>query len=388
MDSVTTTRRKFFKLGASMVLATTASSAGAAVRFKRKSPASLDLVEVGILTTAGGHSKGIWTKFSNPTEGSSRRTGMIVTKVWTLKDDVADFYKKTFGVERENKMEGMIGKVDGVLVDDFYGVAYNYKMARPYLEAGVPTFVNRPFGDSMKKVRDMTTRAKKDGAPLMTASSFEHIKEVHTVRKKVKLDEITGYEAWNSCSDYYSHGLHGVWWAYAAVGGSIKAVSMKSKNWRTCANPHDPEKSGITYVIYKDRGKVGPFIGKINEGQMPEVGGNNCSIVIQPGNQTHIHHWVDSWGRDQYLWIPMLHRIQHMFETGEMYQTYDEIEEKCAMFIGAFYSHLEREGKMVFLDNIPESWAIGSPHGVGSATEIDKIYAEYFGQETGAITPE
>ena len=238
----------------------------------------------------------------------------------------------------------------------------------------------------MLKARHLTDSARKGGAPLMTGSDWEHLKEVHTVRSKVKLEEITGYEAWNSSADYYSHGIHGLWLAYAAVGGGIHSVSFKSKDWRTGVNPHDPEKSGITYVVYKDRGK-GPFIGKINEGQMPGIGGNNCAIIIQPGNQTFINHWVDEWARDEFEWLPMLHRIQRMFETGNMYQTYDEILEKTSMFIAAFYSYLEMKGAMVSLDTVPEDWAIGSPYRDEKAKGYIEPYIKLFGEEKGVIQP-
>ncbi|MFC1693400.1 hypothetical protein ACFL1R_07840 [Candidatus Latescibacterota bacterium] len=379
-------RRRFLKIGASMILVTSALSANAKVIFKRKSPASKELLEVGLILGAGGHSNGIWGNYLNPPAGEVRRTGMVYTKVWSADPKVAEGFREKYGTEIVKKFDGMIGKVHGMIVDDFYAVTYNYKLARPYLEAGIPTFVNRPYADSMMKARDMVNCARKGNAPLMTGSSWEHLKEVHTVRRKVKLDEITGYEAWNSCSDFYSHGLHGVWWAYATAGGGIEAVSMKSKDWRTCANPHDPEKSSITYVEYKDRGK-GPFIGKINEGQMPGIGGNNCAIVFQPENQTHIHHWVDQWGRAEFAWLPMLHRVQWMFETGKLFQTHEEILEKTAMFIAAFHSHLEKGGKMVELDTLPEDWAIGSPYLNEKSKAYIDPYIKLFGEEKGALQP-
>ena len=384
--NINASRRRFLKIGSSMILASTARSSSAKVLFKRKSPVSRELLEVGLILGSGGQSNGIWGKYLNPPEGEIRRTGMIFTKVWSADPKVAEGFSKKTGVEIVKNFDDMVGKVHAMFVDDFFAVAYNYKLARPYLEAGIPTFVNRPYADSMLKARDMVNRAKKGGAPLLTGSDWEFLKEVHTVRKKVKLEEITGYEAWNSSADYYSHGLHGVWFAYTACGGGIHSVSLKSKNWRTCVNPHDPEKCGITYVLYKDRGK-GPFIGKINEGKMPGIGLNNCAIIIQPGDQTHIHHWVDSWGRGEFAWLPMLHRIPRMFETGDMYQTHDEILEKTAMFIAAFRSHLEMEGKMVSLDTLPEDWAIGSPYRDENSKAAIEPYIKLFGKEKGAIQP-
>jgi len=74
-----------------------------------------------------------------------------------------------------------------------------------------------------------------------------------------------------------------------------------------------------------------------------------------------------------------------MFETGGMHQPHEEIEEKCAMFIGAFHSCLERDGKMTALDEIPDDWAIGSPYGYND-DEIE-AYARLFGREKGKIQP-
>ena len=379
-------RRRFLKIGTSMILACAAPSSNAEVIFKRKSPASRELIEVGLILGAGGQSNGIWGRLLNPPEGDVRRNGMVFTRVWSADPIIAERFSTKFGVEIVKNFDDMVGKVHAMFVDDFFAVAYSYKLARPYLEAGIPTFINRPFADSMVKARDIVHHAKKGGAPLLTGSDWEFLKEVHTIKAKVKLDEITGYEAWNSSGDYYSHGLHGVWMAYTAIGGGIHSVCFKSKDWRTCVNPHDPEKCGITYVLYNDRGK-GPFIGKINEGQMPGIGLNNCAIVIQPGNRTHIHHWVDTWGRDEFAWMPMVHQIQRMFETGHMYQTHDEIVEKTAMFIAAFHSYLEKDGRMVSLDSLPEDWAIGSPYRDKNAKAAIDPYIKLFGEEKGVLKP-
>ena len=385
-ENINASRRRFLKIGSSMILASAAQPSSAKVLFKRTSPASRELLEVGLILGHGGQSNGIWGRLLNPPEGDVRRTGMLFTRVWSADPIVAERFSKKFGVEIVKNFDSMVGKVHAMFVDDFFAAAYDYKLAQPYLEAGIPTVVRCPQADSMLKARHMVNSARKGGAPLMTGSDWEHLKEVHTVRSKVKLEEITGYEAWNSSADFYSHGIHGLWLAYAAVGGGIHSVSFKSKDWRTGVNPHDPEKSGITYVVYKDRGK-GPFIGKINEGQMPGIGGNNCAIILQPGNQTFINHWVDEWARDEFEWLPMLHRIQRMFETGNMYQTYDEILEKTAMFIAAFYSYLEMEGNMVKLDSLPEDWAIGSPYRDEKAKGYIEPYIKLFGKEKGVIQP-
>lgn len=89
---------------------------------------------------------------------------------------------------------------------------------------------------------------------------------------------------------------------------------------------------------------------------------------------------MNEWGIDEFMWLPMLHRIQWMFETGEMPQNHEQIIEKCKLFIGAFYSHFELEGKMISLENVPEDWIIGSPDNYGSLDEIE-MYGKLLGKE-------
>jgi len=375
-----------------MILASAASSSGAEVLFKRKSAVSKELLEVGLILGAGGStnwgSGGIWDRLLNPPPGFPRRTGMLFTKVWSADPQIAEQFSKKTGIEVVKNFDSMVGKVQGMFVDDFFAAAYNYKLAEPYMEAGIPTYINRPFADSMTKARFIVNCSKKGNAPLITASDWELLKEVHVVKSRFKPEEITGYEAYNSSNDYYSHGLHGLWFAYAAIGGGIHSAAFKSKDWRKCVNPYDPEKCGVTHVLYKDRGK-GQFTGRIYEGQMPGVGGNNCAIIVQPGDKTFINYWADDWARDEFEWLPLVHQIQRLFETGQMFQTHDQILEKTAMFITAFYSHLVKGGEMVALDDLPQDWAIGSPYGVfgtNSAASIEP-YVKLFGKEKGFLQP-
>ncbi|MHB9027400.1 MAG: Rossmann-fold NAD(P)-binding domain-containing protein, partial [Candidatus Latescibacterota bacterium] len=143
-------RRTFLKIGPSMIIAAAASPAAAKTTFKRTSPAARSLLEVGLLLGAGGHSNGIWGRFFNTPEGEVRRLGMIYTKVWGADRAHAEAFGKKFGIEVVKQFDSMVDNVDGVMIDDFDAVAYNHRLARPYLEAGMPTFINRPFTDSVR----------------------------------------------------------------------------------------------------------------------------------------------------------------------------------------------------------------------------------------------
>ena len=69
----------------------------------------------------------------------------------------------------------------------------------------------------------MVDLAAQHGTPLLTASTWEYTESVGDLRAKAAdMTDIKGYVAHNSMSDYYSHGLHGVWYIHAVLRDEIK----------------------------------------------------------------------------------------------------------------------------------------------------------------------
>ena len=56
--------------------------------FTRSSP--YDLVRVGVIAGAGGHTHSIWGNTMNPPAGHLRTTGMVLTHAWTIRPDMAE----------------------------------------------------------------------------------------------------------------------------------------------------------------------------------------------------------------------------------------------------------------------------------------------------------
>ena len=84
-------RRSFFgaAAGAGAALTGTAGAKAAPGAYKRQSPSSTEMIEVGVITCGGyTHIAGIWGPFMNPPleanrgEAWPRTTGMVMTMVW------------------------------------------------------------------------------------------------------------------------------------------------------------------------------------------------------------------------------------------------------------------------------------------------------------------
>ena len=196
--------------------------------FTRATP--YDLVRVGILSGSGGHIHSIWGSNMNPPAGQIRTTGMVMTHAWAIRQSMAERLGSQFpGINIVQHPADMIGHIDGVYIDDVSAISLYPLMAKPFLEAGIPTFVNRPFATSLAKGQMMVDLAEKHGTALLTASTWEYTESIGDLRAKAAdLADIKGYVAHNSMSDYYSHGLHGVWYVYAALRDEIQERSGKN----------------------------------------------------------------------------------------------------------------------------------------------------------------
>lgn len=118
-----------------------------------------------------------------------------VTHIWTqdksISKDVARAAKIEFVVDN---MQDMIGHVDAILLsrDD----AENHvEMAQPFLEAGLPIFIDKPFALSMSEANHMLSIQRED-FQIFTCSSLRYAEELFlTTEERIKLGEIKYVEA-------------------------------------------------------------------------------------------------------------------------------------------------------------------------------------------------
>jgi len=307
------------------------------------------LLRVGILTCGpSSHVAGIWGPLLNATEGRTRMTGMRMTHVWDIVQKDAESFARRYDVEVVPHFDEMVGKVDGVILSDFDAVPAFKDLTRPYLEAGVPIFINRPFAYNLSDARYMIDLAVEHDTPIMCGSSFEYVKEVEIIRKRLaSLSPITGFVADNSMSDYPSHGIHGLYFVYACLGGGVTRVSYLTPDWRA--------PNGVVVLEYEGRKGGKPFYGCV---QQVVGAGTNAWIKVYGKGFTEQWIWWEAtqWDRDTFLWLPMLIRMQEMFETGQMPESYENIYEKTQIFLAGFKSHAEHDGAPVALTEV-QDWS-------------------------------
>lgn len=325
-------------------------------RFIRRSPN--DLVEVGAIIGPASHCYAIWGDNMNPTSGHIRTTGMIMTHVWSLRPEMALRYTERFqGVKVVEDFRDMVGKIDGIFIDDVDAVSIYPSLAEPFLEAKVPTFVNRPYATSLAKGQMIVDMAEKHGTALMSASTWEYSESVGDLRAKAaKMADIKGYVAHNSMSDFYTHGVHGVYYIHAVLKDEIKkgrgkaiSASYRTPNWRT--------PNGI--VVYEHESPNGLYYGSLL--QISGADANAYMRIFGTADGDAEGKIPARPGAFRYnTWNAMQLVIQEMFETGKSPETGDDIMEKLNMFLMAFKSGMDCGGAPVSRDDITD-WELPSP---------------------------
>ena len=139
-----------------------------------------------------------------------------------------------FGIEIVNDPTDMIGKIDAVMVESQDG-SVHLERVRPFLEAGIPSYVDKPFACSVADANEIVRLAESKGLPLFSASSLRYGMEI--VEFNANLDEtgaVIGADAYSPASLHprnpglFHYGIHGVETLYTLMGAGCQTVRCVS----------------------------------------------------------------------------------------------------------------------------------------------------------------
>lgn len=157
---------------------------------------------------------------------SVRVEGARVTHVWT--DDPADAPKVAAASLIENvveKPEDVIGKIDAVIIATDDGNDH-VRRARPFVEAGLPVFVDKPLATNLADLRQFF-RWKTEGRALLSTSGMRYAPEMLLSES---LREALGDLRWITsftCKTWGRYGIHALEAVYPLLGtGFVSAQTI------------------------------------------------------------------------------------------------------------------------------------------------------------------
>lgn len=146
-----------------------------------------------------------------------------VTHIWTDNLSDAQHIARASLIPNVVKhAEDVIGEIDAVIIATDKGDEH-VERCRPFIEAGLPVFVDKPLVDNEKDLR-IFSKWVTEGAPIMSSSCMRYCKEYMPYRisthemGKIRYVSITTSKTWER---YGIHGLEGI---YPILGPGFVSV--------------------------------------------------------------------------------------------------------------------------------------------------------------------
>jgi len=235
--------------------------------------------------------------------------------------------------------EEMIGEIDGVMLDHRHA-KYHMPAVRPFVEAGIPAFVDKPFSFTLREGWALWKLARDRGVPV---TSFSTIPEQAGFRKDLRRQVraagvIRSIETVGPCdiqSKYggvFFYGIHQVDAILKAFGPGIGAVQVVKASR---GNPN-----AVAVMTYRDGGPIATM-QLVKEGKY----GFTFRAVGTKANVDYTHASDD----DPYL--AGVRKFLRMFRTGVEPYTAAEILEPIAVLEAL--AKAIRTGKRVRVAKLP-----------------------------------
>ncbi|MCE5249941.1 hypothetical protein LLG96_06945 [bacterium] len=287
---------------------------------------------------------GLWADLLSP-EGKVGTSlfNMELSHVWDKDFAEAQKFASQWGCEAVKKYDDMIGKVDGVVCGGLYEVPWQHKLFRPYLKAGMPCYLSRPWSYRIRDMEEMLDLAAKNNAPLIATATYEHYNEAESLRDKLKgVGQIKSVAATCTGGDFpHFHIQHMM---PKILGYDVKQVSLMTNDVKKPqylqetllfgGNDAQPQ------YLCTMHSAPGPYVFHITI-----IGTEGTEVASMPGSTNYF-----------YRFGTQLIDIQKTLE-GKTYQDFDIVRKKHLNWITAHYSHVERKGAFVEIGTVPADWS-------------------------------
>ena len=149
--------------------------------------------------------------------------GVKVTHIWT--DDPADAPKVAKASLIPNiatRPEDVIGHVDAVVIATDKGHEH-VERCRPFVEAGLPIFVDKPLVDNEEDLKTFG-RWIRGGAPIMSSSCMRYCKEFTPYR--ISTRDLGGlrFASVTTCKSWERYGIHALEAVYPILGPGFESA--------------------------------------------------------------------------------------------------------------------------------------------------------------------
>lgn len=260
------------------------------------------MIRIGMIGADSTHTES-YTRLVNLSSGPLHGRAQVV-KLWGEDADQARQKAAQYQIPQVVESPGeAIEDVDVVMVCNRYGDDHTAP-ARLALEAGVPTFVDKPLTNDLNEARRLIDLAAAKGTPLMSCSAVRYAVEVLDIQRRLpefgplNIVVASGMASGDFPDPRAKHpffyGIHAVELLHTLLGGGAQAVTTR----RTA-------RCDVATVHYADGRQ-----GVVNLLQASPPVYHAGIYGAQGWGQVDIQNWTD-------FYVGTLAQIIHMAEVGE-----------------------------------------------------------------------
>lgn len=201
-----------------------------------------------------------------------------------------------------------VGKVDGIMVTARHG-DHHHEYALPYVKAGIPAFIDKPFTVELEKAYELVNAAKESGALLCGGSSLKFVPEYEPLTRFAKANPpVGGYvtapvNMVNDYANFYFYSQHLVESMFTIFGSDVKSV------YASCP---DLTKNRISLIFnYGDFDVTGLFYSSYDytAGVYSKKG-----CLTAKSESSNAHKWYEA-ELDEFLTMVANQQMPHSYEA-------------------------------------------------------------------------
>ncbi|MBE9510239.1 MAG: Gfo/Idh/MocA family oxidoreductase [Bacteroidetes bacterium] len=187
------------------------------------------LIRIGIIGAENSHTRGFGRMFNI----EKKFPGVEVLYVWGETDEFARDAMDKGGIPNMVKdPKEMLGKIDALIVDHRHA-KYHLEAATPFVKAGIPTFIDKPFCYRVSEGKEFLQMARDLGTPVTSFSSVAQSDATFDIKKQVesmeKINQVVRYGPVDIESKYggiFFYGVHIVQPLMYIFGEDIEKVRI------------------------------------------------------------------------------------------------------------------------------------------------------------------
>ena len=226
-----------------------------------------------------------------------------VVGVYSHEPEAAQKLSDQFGVPVLSDYAQLQGQVDGIMVTARHGDNH-YKYAKPYMDDGIPMFIDKPITCGLEEAREFMAEAKKRGIRLCGGSTCSGMKETLALAQRAREEEVRGGSV---VCPFYPDSPHGGFWFYAQHLVEVVTTIFGEDIRQICA---DRQEGALTLTArYDNFNVVGTYVAKGRYYSASVYGAESLHTEVLDFNPDCFHHEMDA--------------MQALLDGGQMTKSYE-----------------------------------------------------------------